>query len=192
MDIRGLKVLVVEDDAQQAAGISRFLQMTGATVLGPARSLEEALDHSLVADAAVLETAVSGAEVYPVADALVQRDVPFVFYTSEAGETRPKRFGVETWLDKPALLELAEDEPAADIEEGEEPDVVQLLSKLRLTARLVLRDPKAADRLVERTLKEAVARRRAGTDRGWDEGRASWMFTIMSGLLSRQGPRLLQ
>ena len=67
----------------------------GASVIGPAATVDDAL--RLVAatdrlDAAVLDVNLRGAMVYPVADALTARGVPFVFATGYDSTVIPPRF----------------------------------------------------------------------------------------------------
>ena len=80
----GLKVLVVEDDFFIADETRRTLTAKGAQVIGPVASVDGAL--ALIAasptlDAAVLDVNLRDVMVFPVADALVARGVPFVFAT---------------------------------------------------------------------------------------------------------------
>ncbi len=77
------RVLVVEDEYFLADDMAQALRKLGAEVVGPVPSLEEAtalLAHEHV-DAAVLDINLRGQTVYPVADALREQGVPFVFAT---------------------------------------------------------------------------------------------------------------
>ncbi|GGC56562.1 response regulator [Siccirubricoccus deserti] len=86
-DLRGNRVLVVEDEALVAMLIEDGLLDAGAQVIGPAGSVQEALqlieqaasDGGL--DAAVLDINLGGDTVSPVADRLAALQVPFVFAT---------------------------------------------------------------------------------------------------------------
>jgi PAS domain S-box-containing protein len=76
------RVLLVEDEELVALELSEELSNLGWAVVGPAATLSEALD--LIADdfdAAVLDVNLRGRSVYPVAEELVRRCVPFVFCT---------------------------------------------------------------------------------------------------------------
>ena len=61
------------------------LEQAGATVLGPVGSIEEAVafiaTHAGSFDRVVLDLNLHGRRSYPVADALIDRGVPFVFTT---------------------------------------------------------------------------------------------------------------
>jgi PAS domain S-box-containing protein len=86
--LKGARVLIVEDAVLLAMELESGLSEAGATVIGPAYELEEALallDQPI--DAAVLDANLNGHSVSPVAEALKARNVPFVFATGygEAG-----------------------------------------------------------------------------------------------------------
>ncbi|HZZ33352.1 MAG TPA: HWE histidine kinase domain-containing protein [Phenylobacterium sp.] len=86
-NLRGARVLIVEDAVLLAMELETGLSDAGATVIGPAYELEEALallDQPI--DAAVLDANLNGHSVSPVAEALAARSVPFVFATGY-GET---------------------------------------------------------------------------------------------------------
>jgi len=79
---REQRVLIVEDEELVALELSCELSRLGWTVVGPAATLPEAL--SLISkgvDAAVLDVNLRGRPVYPIASALAERDVPFLFCT---------------------------------------------------------------------------------------------------------------
>ena len=82
-DLQGLRVLVVEDEAAISLLLEDMLLDFGCEVIGPAARLAAALDtvNREQVDLAILDVNVAGEPIYPVADALVQRSVPFVFST---------------------------------------------------------------------------------------------------------------
>jgi len=80
--LKGARVLIVEDAVLLALELETGLSDAGAEVVGPAYELEEAmalLERPI--DAAVLDANLNGRSVTPVAEALAQRNVPFVFAT---------------------------------------------------------------------------------------------------------------
>ncbi|CZT36189.1 CheY chemotaxis protein or a CheY-like REC (receiver) domain [Rhizobium sp. 9140] len=112
-DIFDKVFLVVEDEYLVAADILDVLGRAGADVIGPVSSLEGALklvDEAEQIDAAVLDIHLRGAEVYPVADALSLRNVPFAFLTAYDRGDLPERFREAPFLQKPVdpdeLLQL--------------------------------------------------------------------------------------
>jgi len=81
--LRGVKVLVVEDEYLVATLMEDMLASAGCIVAGPIPRLAQALDAASkeACDVAVLDVNLAGERVYPVADILAQRNVPFVFVT---------------------------------------------------------------------------------------------------------------
>lgn len=83
--LSGKRLLVVEDEYLIASDLAYALEDAGAEVIGPAGTVEDAL--RLVAregdrlDGAVLDVNLRGGRVFPVADALTARGVPFVLAT---------------------------------------------------------------------------------------------------------------
>jgi CheY-like chemotaxis protein len=76
------RILVVEDEELVALELSAELSRMGWAIVGPAATLAEA--QTLLAngvDAAVLDVNLRGRPIYPVAEALEDRDVPFLFCT---------------------------------------------------------------------------------------------------------------
>ena len=93
--LKGLRVLVVEDEAMVALQLEDMLQELGCATVGPASRVGQALDllrkHAI--DAAVLDLNVAGELVYPVADVLAGRGLPYIFATGygAAGLAPPYR-----------------------------------------------------------------------------------------------------
>lgn len=189
MHIGERKVLVVEDDAAEAEEIVTLLRSVGAEVLGPAQTLDEAMAHCERAEAAVLEVQIGGAHVFPVADALAARDIPLVFYTGCRHIEMPPRFRLSQCLAKPASAGATE-VAVGSVLIRREPDLAGVLSQMRLVARLVIRDPAAADRLVERTLRAAITPERPAVHL---KGRSARLFELMGRIHDqhRQGRGLL-
>jgi two-component sensor histidine kinase len=96
--LAGARVLVVEDELLLTIAVESILERVGAEPVGPATTVTEALalarGESL--DAAVLDVNIAGEAVFPVADLLEERGVPFVFATGYATDTAipPRHRGV--------------------------------------------------------------------------------------------------
>lgn len=83
--LSGLRFIVVEDETLVAMLIEDMLTDFGCIIAGRAGTVARALsiisDVSNVLDAAVLDVNLGGERVFPVADALAKRGVPFIFST---------------------------------------------------------------------------------------------------------------
>jgi CheY-like chemotaxis protein len=100
--LKGKRVLVVEDEFFIADEIALLLQQLGAEVVGPISTLEAVLKllerDGPPLDFAILDIKLRGAEVYPAADILSARGVPFVFSTGYDNKVLPPRFAdVGVW-----------------------------------------------------------------------------------------------
>ena len=99
----GRRILVVEDEMLIAACIEEILQNLGCIVVGPAGRLDTALrlaaDEAL--DAAVLDVNIRGEQVYPVAEKLIQRRIPFVLASGYGNWALPEAFRDQPRLTKP-------------------------------------------------------------------------------------------
>ncbi|HWZ49956.1 MAG TPA: response regulator [Granulicella sp.] len=76
----GLRILVVEDEMLVAILIENMLEGLGSHVVGPVSRLDAALRlaHEEALDAAILDVRIHGGQVYPVAEQLLARNIPFV------------------------------------------------------------------------------------------------------------------
>jgi DNA-binding response OmpR family regulator len=101
--LKGVKVLVVEDEYLVASLIEQILEAAGCIVTGPIPRLSEALDaaHHENCDAAVLDVNLAGERIDPVADALCARDVPFLFVTGYGVNALPGEYTERPRVNKP-------------------------------------------------------------------------------------------
>jgi CheY-like chemotaxis protein len=81
--LQGLRILVVEDEMMVAMLIEDFLEAFGCTVVGPVADIAAALRLTATEaiDGAMLDLNLAGHTVYPVADELARRGIPFIFVT---------------------------------------------------------------------------------------------------------------
>jgi CheY-like chemotaxis protein len=81
----GLRVLLVQDESVMAMVIEDLLSELGCVVVDVAGAVSQGLESVAGGgiDAAILDLDVDGEPIFPVADALTAREVPFVFSTSE-------------------------------------------------------------------------------------------------------------
>ena len=108
--LRGRRLLVVEDEYLIAASLARGLEGRGAEVVGPAGSVRDALALVEAAggrlDGAVLDINLRDERVYPVADALVARGVPFIFLTGYDARVIPDAYAGVPRCEKPVSSAL--------------------------------------------------------------------------------------
>lgn len=110
------RVLVVEDEYFIADDMMRALERLGAEVVGPVATKDKALmlvTSGEVIDAAVLDINLQGETVFPVADALIERGIPFVFATGYDQSALPAVYeGVRRWEKPFEPAELAQALPS--------------------------------------------------------------------------------
>jgi len=102
-DLRGRRVLVVEDEVLVAMDIETALTEAGMEIAGRAATLPQArrLIAELNYDAVLLDGNLGGSPVDDLAEALAQRDVPFAFATGYGRDGVPKAFRDRPLLSKP-------------------------------------------------------------------------------------------
>jgi DNA-binding response OmpR family regulator len=101
--LKDVRVLVVEDEYFVAILIEEILESAGCIVLGPIPRLREALDavgHDDY-DVAVLDVNLAGERINPVADALSERNVPFLFVTGYGANALPGEYAQRPHICKP-------------------------------------------------------------------------------------------
>lgn len=106
----GRRILIVEDEALLALELQLAFEDEGAEVIGPALSIYHALDavtHEREIDVALLDVDIAGDDIYPVAELLRQRGVPFLFHTGHGSRSQLGLLfpGTLTFA-KPALPEV--------------------------------------------------------------------------------------
>jgi DNA-binding response OmpR family regulator len=97
------RVLLVEDEFLLAITVENDLKAAGADIAGPYHTLQSALaatDHERF-DCAVLDVNLGDAMVYPLADELASRSLPFLFLSGYSTEQLPARFAKVPRLSKP-------------------------------------------------------------------------------------------
>lgn len=96
--------MVVDDEFLVAAMIASDLAAAGAEVVGPEYTVVDAAAAVLRGDltGAVLDVQIGCDLVFPVAEELSKRQIPFVFYTGFEGGTLAARWPDHTVVRKPA------------------------------------------------------------------------------------------
>jgi CheY-like chemotaxis protein len=109
--LAGRRILVVEDEVILAWALQDMLGGYGCVVVGPAAGVADALAliERETIDAAVLDVNLNREKCYPVADALVQKGIPFVFSTAYSAESIEEGYRRHPSIQKPhSAPELAD------------------------------------------------------------------------------------
>ena len=100
------RILIVEDESLVAMLLETILEDMGCVTVGPISNIEDALallsgDEAGTLDGALLDVNVAGREVFPVADVLKARGVPFVFSTGYGQGGLPDEWRNQATIQKP-------------------------------------------------------------------------------------------
>jgi DNA-binding response OmpR family regulator len=103
-DLTHTRILIVEDEYFLADDLNHALSDAGAQVLGPIPTVDDA--RAFIAgeaniDAAILDINLHGEMVFPVADTLADRGIPFAFTTGYDQAAVPERFAGVPRIEKP-------------------------------------------------------------------------------------------
>jgi CheY-like chemotaxis protein len=93
--LRDRRILVVEDEYLIAMTLSEHLEEVGSIVVGPVSSVEKAIkaiESNQQIDAAVVDVNLGGAMAFPVVDALLARNIPFIFTSGYEGDALRERY----------------------------------------------------------------------------------------------------
>ncbi len=97
-------VLVVEDEYYLAIELAEQIERSGGSVIGPYATAEEgtaSLEDELPA-CALIDINTGDGPSFALADALVQKGIPFVFMTGYDAEVIPARFSQFACVQKPS------------------------------------------------------------------------------------------
>ena len=100
-------VLVVEDDFLIGHDFAAAFGELGINVLGLVGSVDDALDlleETTDIDGAVLDLNLGGELSYPIAEALAERGIPFVFTTGYDKAAIAARYSEVTRCEKPVVI----------------------------------------------------------------------------------------
>ena len=105
--LQGRRILIAEDEYTLAEDMRVELADAGATVIGPAPSVAQALDlvnGEPQVHGAILDVNLRGETVFPVADWLAERRVPFIFTTGYDAAALPPRYSAVLRCEKPVKV----------------------------------------------------------------------------------------
>jgi len=103
----GRRILVVEDEFLIRMLLEDMLTDLGYEIVGVAGRVDEAaeLAESKDFDLAILDVNLDGQDVYPVADLIGKRGLPFMFVTGYGGRGLPDNYRNRPTLQKPFQLD---------------------------------------------------------------------------------------
>src|SRR5689334_6653724 len=92
--LESLRILLVEDEFLVSLALEDDLRTLGADVVGPFNDLISALSAAQTErfEVAVLDVNLGNAMVYPLADDLMRRGLPFLFLSGYGAADIPLRF----------------------------------------------------------------------------------------------------
>ena len=111
-EFAGRRILVVEDEMLIAMIIEDAVQDSGGEIVGPVATLEKALKiaEEEEFDAAILDVTIRGGKVYPVAELLLARDIPFLFASGYGDWVLPAELRDKPRLTKPFTAAALEEQ----------------------------------------------------------------------------------
>lgn len=94
-ELSGLRILVVEDEPLIAMDLKHLLTGLGCSVVGPALNLNQGmrLIEAETFDGAILDVNLGGKMVFPLADTLAERSIPFMYVTGYSSMLRACNHG---------------------------------------------------------------------------------------------------
>ena len=106
----GERILIVEDEALVAMILEDQLADIGVSVAATCASVADAMRaiEASAPQAAILDVNLRGQLVYPVADRLLDRGIPFVFVTGYGRESIDRRYSFVKVLEKPVERQALE------------------------------------------------------------------------------------
>jgi CheY-like chemotaxis protein len=104
----GRRILVVEDELLIRMLLEDMLGDLGYVIAASVGQIEEAIDLASTGDfdCAILDVNLNGRDVYPVAEILKQRALPFAFATGYGGRGLPENYRSYPTLQKPFQLDV--------------------------------------------------------------------------------------
>ncbi|MDO7844363.1 response regulator [Sphingomonas immobilis] len=101
-------ILIVEDEPLIAMMLEDFLDILGKSLAGSADNIASALEviGGGAVDAAILDVNLRGGETsWPIADALAEQGIPFVFASGGSNDSVAERFKGRPTLAKPFTMD---------------------------------------------------------------------------------------
>ncbi|MCF8707079.1 response regulator [Rhizorhapis sp. SPR117] len=99
-------IFIVEDEPMIGLMLEDFLESLGYGLSGLADTLESGCSAARAGgfDAAILDCNLHGDKVWPVAEVLIEKNVPFLFATGGSSDDIPAHFTACPTLEKPFTM----------------------------------------------------------------------------------------
>jgi CheY-like chemotaxis protein len=109
-ELKGRRILVVEDSPVVAPFTADVLGDLGCEVVGPAPTMAAAreLIEDAQFDAALMDVHIRGERVFPLCEVLAEKGVPFVLTSGYAGWQMPDKWQDRPRLQKPYTIDQVE------------------------------------------------------------------------------------
>jgi two-component sensor histidine kinase/CheY-like chemotaxis protein len=106
--LKGNRLLLVEDEALVASMMTEALNEIGFEIIGPFGKMDYQLGAAVsgAIDAAILDVNIGGELVYPIAEILAARQIPFAFVTGYSEENIDQKFATIPVMQKPVEREM--------------------------------------------------------------------------------------
>lgn len=107
-DLKGCRVLVIEDDYYLADDAQRILESSGATVVGPCGNLQACFEVLAQGypDCAIVDINLGNGPTFDIPAELKKRGIPFLFLTGYDAQNIPEEYTDVARLPKPAEVAL--------------------------------------------------------------------------------------
>jgi len=111
IEVKGLRILVVEDESMLSMLLEDMLHDLGCTVVGTVGRYDDALKQATngpAFDVALLDVNLNGKQTFPIAELLAGRGVRFIFATGYGEGILPQSLQSGSILQKPFELKALE------------------------------------------------------------------------------------
>jgi DNA-binding response OmpR family regulator len=108
IELAGRRLLLVEDELMVAMALEDALAEAGLVIVGPVARVNRAvaLAKEQSVDVALLDINLAGERVFPVADVLAEKGVPFLFLTGYSKSSLPAEYNSRPVLSKPCDMRI--------------------------------------------------------------------------------------
>jgi DNA-binding response OmpR family regulator len=108
VELAGRRLLLVEDELMVAMALEDALAEAGLVIVGPVARVSRAvaLAKEQPVDVALLDINLAGERVFPVADVLAAKGVPFLFLTGYSKTSLPSEYSSRPVLSKPCDMRM--------------------------------------------------------------------------------------